>query len=211
MRNRNGAVFRVTPARYLLLATLHLFLLVPFEYHAVHYSADLEKFFLMMNHVSPSEPGDGVIFAQENCLLRTNLFAHPAVDAADHVDVEFLREFFDFGEGVARGNLAGNNFDRPWRTNEFTKLTCHTAHAAARVAHQGRRATIVIRQVSVPFLLGILHGYFGPSEQHVLEMFERDSQTGGDGGQIQSLAPVQFRPWNGDGNQDLIWKPGIQD
>src|SRR5215471_15761053 len=101
----------------------------------MHHSADLEKFFLVMYHVSTSEAGDGVIFAQENCLLRTNLFAHPAIDAADHVDVEFVREFFDFGEAVAWGNLAGNNFDRARRTNEFTKLARDAAHPSVRVAH----------------------------------------------------------------------------
>src|SRR5215470_16714542 len=40
----------------------HSFLFVPFQYHAVHYSADLEKFFLVMHHVGTREPGDGVIF-----------------------------------------------------------------------------------------------------------------------------------------------------
>src|SRR5213595_1734451 len=130
----------------------------------MHHSPDLEKFFLVVHHVSTSEAGDGVIFAQENCLLRTNLFAHPAVDAADHVDVEFLRKFFDFGEAVAWGNLARNNFNRAWRTNEFTKLTCYAAHPSTGVAHQRWCATVVVRQVGVPFLLWIFHGHFGSSE-----------------------------------------------
>jgi len=38
------------------------FLLIPFENHAVHYSADLEKFFLVMHHVGTCEAGDGIIF-----------------------------------------------------------------------------------------------------------------------------------------------------
>jgi hypothetical protein len=39
------------------------FLFVPFQYHAVHYSADLEEFFLVMHHVGTCEAGDGIIFA----------------------------------------------------------------------------------------------------------------------------------------------------
>src|SRR5438067_13546188 len=112
-----------------------LFFFIPFQYHAVHYSADLEKFFLVMHHVGAREAGDGVIFAQKNCLLRTNFLTHPAVNAADHVDIEFLRKFFDLGEPVGRSNFASNNFDRARRTNEFAKLTRHTAHPSIRVAH----------------------------------------------------------------------------
>src|SRR5215831_1548527 len=102
------------------------FLLVPFEHHAMHYAADLEKFFLVVDHVGTREAGNGVIFAQKNRLLRTNFLAHPAVNAADHVDIEFLRKFFDLGKTVGRRNLTGNNFDRTGRTNEFAKLTRDT-------------------------------------------------------------------------------------
>src|SRR6188472_2159475 len=101
------------------------FLFVPFKHHAVHYTADLEKFFLVMHHIGAREAGDGVIFAQKNRLLRTNFFAHAAIDAADHIDIEFFRKFFDLGETVGRRNLVGNNFDCAWWTNEFTKLARH--------------------------------------------------------------------------------------
>src|SRR4029453_3381011 len=101
----------------------------------MHYSADLEKFFLVMHHVGTGEAGDGIIFAQENRLLRTNFLAHPAVNAADHVDIEFLRKFFDLGETNGRRNLAGKNVDRARRKNEFAKLTGDTAHPSTRVAH----------------------------------------------------------------------------
>src|SRR5262249_41904102 len=85
---------------------------VPFEHHAVHYSPDLEKFFLVMHHVGAREAGDGVILAQKNSLLRTNFLAHPAENAADHVNIEFLRKFLDLGETVGCSNLTRNNFDR---------------------------------------------------------------------------------------------------
>src|SRR5882724_1992909 len=124
---QESVIIRVNP--WLLL------FFVPFQYHAVHYSADLEKFFLVMHHVGTREAGNGVIFAQINGLLRTNFLAHPAVNAADHVDIEFFRKLFDLGETVRRRNLAGNNFDRARRTNEFAKLTRDTAHPSIRVAH----------------------------------------------------------------------------
>src|SRR5215475_8141025 len=100
----------------------------------MHYSADLEEFFLVMHHVGTREAGDGVILAQKNRLLRTNFLAHPAINAADHVDIEFLRKFFDLCETVGRRNLAGNNFDRARWTNELAKLTRHTSHPSIRVA-----------------------------------------------------------------------------
>src|SRR5436190_14281592 len=143
---------------------------VPFEHHAMHYSADLEKFLLVMHHVGPREPGDGVIFAQINRLLRTNFLTHPAINAADHVDIEFFRKFFHFGETIRRRNLAGNNFDRARRTNEFAKLTRHTAHASIRIAYQGWGAAIMIWHVTVPFFLRILHRHLGASEQHIFEI-----------------------------------------
>src|SRR5436190_24351772 len=61
------------------------------------------------------------------------------------------------------------------------------------------------------FLLGILHCDLGAPEQHIHEVLKRNRQAGDDGGQIQSLSPVQFRSWNGDGHDLLIWNPGIQE
>jgi hypothetical protein len=160
------------------------------------HSADLEKSFLVMHHVSTSEAGDGVIFAQKNRLLRANFLAHAAVNAANHVDIEFLGKFFDPGKAVGRWNLAGNNFDRARRTNEFAQLTRDTANPSIRVADQGRRAAVMIWEMTIPFLLGILHRHLGASEQHIFEVLKGDCQTGGNGWQIQSLAPVQSRSWN---------------
>src|SRR5207302_6265846 len=54
----------------------------------------------------------------------------------------------------------------------------------------------MIRQVIIPFLLRVLHRHLGASEQHIFEMLKRDCQAGGNGWQIQSLAPVQSRSWN---------------
>jgi len=177
----------------------------------MHYSADLEKFLLVMHHVGPREPGDGVIFAQINRLLRTNFLTHPAINAADHVDIEFFRKFLDLGKAVCWRNLAGNNFDRARRTNEFAKLTRYTAHPSICIAHQRGSTAVMIRQVTVPFLLRVLHCYLCASEQHILEMLERDCQTGGNGWQIHNRSR-QFNLGRGTVMvMKLIWKPGIQD
>ena len=111
----------------------------------MHHSADLEKSFLVMHHVSTSEAGDGVIFAQKNRLLRANFLAHAAVDAANHVDIEFLGKFFDLGKAVGRRNLAWNNFDRARRTNEFAQLTRDATHTAVLISHKRWRAAVVLR------------------------------------------------------------------
>src|SRR6201981_456999 len=91
IQNRNGDIIFDFDFRFSNFYFGRSLFLVPFQYHAVHYSADLEEFFLVMDHVGAREASDGVIFAQKNRLLRANFLAHPAVNAANHVDLE---EFF---------------------------------------------------------------------------------------------------------------------
>src|SRR6266481_1322241 len=135
IQNKNGDISFNFEFRISIFEFGRSLFLVPFEHHAVHHSTDLEEFFLVMHHVGAREAGDGVIFTQKNRLLRTNFLAHPAVNAADHVDIEFFRKLFDLGETLGPRNLAGNNFDRARRTNEFAKLTRDAAHPSIRVAH----------------------------------------------------------------------------
>src|SRR5881394_726573 len=143
-----------------------------------------------MHHVRAREPGNGVIFTQKNRLLGTDLFAHPAKNAADHVDIEFLWIFLDFGKAVSRRNLAWNNFDRARWTDEFAELASNTTHTTILIPHERGRAPVMVRQAGIPFLLRILHGDLGAAQQHVFKMLKRDGQAGGDGWEIQSLAPV---------------------
>src|SRR5262245_52194054 len=96
-----------------------------------------------------------------------------------------------FGRKFAR--LDG---DRAGRADEFTKLAGDAAFAAVLVLHESRGATIVRGQMSVPLLLRILHEDFGPSQQHVLEVLERDGEAPDDGGKIEFLPPRKFRSWN---------------
>src|SRR4029450_7190077 len=96
-----------------------LFLRVPFQYDAVHYSADLEAFFLVMYHLCAREAGDGVVLAQKYLLLGANLLAHSATNSAAHLHIERPRIFLGFGGPIGRGDFPRNNFDRAWRTNEL--------------------------------------------------------------------------------------------
>src|SRR5206468_3113455 len=76
------------------------FLLVPLQHHALDNPADFEQLFFVMHHFRAREAGDGIIFPQKNRLLGANLLAHPAENAADHVDIELLGIFLDFGEAI---------------------------------------------------------------------------------------------------------------
>src|SRR6266487_5633687 len=95
------------------------FLFVPFQNNAVHHASDFQQLVFVMHHLSAGESGNGIIFAKINSLFGTNLFAHAAENAADHVDIEFFWIFFDLGEPVRRRNFARNNFDGAWWTNEL--------------------------------------------------------------------------------------------
>src|SRR5216684_5306086 len=149
-------------------------LLVPFQNDAMHYSTDLEQFVFVVHHLFARESGDGVIFAQKNRLLGTNLLAHAAENAADHIDIKFLWIFFDFGESIGRRNFAGNDFDGARRTNEFTELTSDTAHSAIRITYERGRAAIMFWQLRVALFFRVLHGHFRPAEDHVFEMLDCD-------------------------------------
>ena len=166
----------------------------------MHHSTDFEEFLLVMHHVRACKAGYGIILTQKNRLLGADLLTHPAKNAADHIDIELLRILLDLGEAISGLDFARNDFDCTWRTNEFTELTRHATDAAIFVPHQGRRAAVMIGKAAVPFLLGILHGDLGAAEQHVLEVLKGNGQASDDSGQIQSLAPVQSRSWNGNGH-----------
>src|SRR5436190_5551688 len=183
--------------------TLHytsiwLLLLIPLQNDTVHYAADLEQLFLVVHHFRTSEPGNGIIFAQKDCLLGANLLTHPAENAANHVNIELARILLDFAEATFGRNFARFDFDGAWRANEFAQLTGDAADAPRLVFHQGGCAAVMFRQLRVPFLLWILHGHLGAAEKHIFEMLERDRHARYDRRQIQSLEPGEFRSWNGD-------------
>src|SRR5438094_2251185 len=95
------------------------FIFVPFQNNAVHHTADFQQLVFVMHHLSAVESGNGIILAEINSLFGTNLLAHTAENAADHVDIEFFGIFFDLREPVCRRNFARNDFDGAWWTNEL--------------------------------------------------------------------------------------------
>src|SRR3982074_2353924 len=106
-----------------------------------------------MHHLFARKAGDGVIFAQINRLFRANLLAHAAKNAADHVDIEFLRILLDLAKPIGRWNLARRDLDGAWRTNEFAKLARDATHSAVLIADERGRAAIIFRHAVVQFLL----------------------------------------------------------
>ena len=85
----------------------------------MHDTAYLEQLLLVVHHLGSGKSGNRVVFAQENGLLRADFLAHPAKDAANHVDIELARIFLDLAEPVFGRNFAGVDLDCPRRTNEF--------------------------------------------------------------------------------------------
>ena len=82
-------------------------------------AADLKQLLLVVHHLGARQPGNRVIFAQENGLFRADLLAHSTKNAANHVDIEFARILFDLAEPIFRRNFAGFDLDCARRTNEF--------------------------------------------------------------------------------------------
>src|SRR6187401_1768468 len=68
---------------------------VPLLHQSIEDSTQFVELLFVVNHFGTRGPGNGVVFPQEDGLLGTDLFAHAAVDAADHVDLELLRALLD--------------------------------------------------------------------------------------------------------------------
>src|SRR2546422_10290440 len=102
----------------------------------MHDAADLEQLLLIVYHFRTSEPGDSVIFAQKDGLLGANFFAHPAKNAANHVNIELAWVFLHFAEAIFRRNFARLYFDGARRTNEFAQLAGDATDAPGLVLHQ---------------------------------------------------------------------------
>ena len=134
------------------------FQLVPLIDEADTGAADFVEARLVVDHVGAFEAGDEVVFAQIDRLFWADFFAHAAVDAAGHIDLEFERALFDFGPSIIRGDFRGCDFDRLGWADEFAELAGNAAFAALFVGDEGGCAAIVFWQVLVPALFGELHG-----------------------------------------------------
>ncbi len=122
---------------------MRLLFVVPLVNQAGHYTAEFIKLLLVVHHLLPCQAGDCVIFSQEDGLFRANLFAQTAVDAAYHVDLEFLRKFLDLAPPVFYRDFPGMNGDRARRTDELAELTSDAALPAMFIRHKGGCTAVV--------------------------------------------------------------------
>src|SRR5207249_3125465 len=85
---RRSSRFRDGKSRLLLRFLQFAF---PFPDAVVVDAAQGEQFFFVVNHLLAAGAGERVVFHQEDRLFRTNLLAITAEDAAEHVNLKFLR------------------------------------------------------------------------------------------------------------------------
>src|SRR5256885_507790 len=101
------------------MGDIRLLFRVPLMHKAIHHSAEFIELGLVVFHLRPRSAGDRVVFAQEDRLLGADFFAQATVDASDHVDLEFLRAFFDPGKLRFRGNFLRLDGNRSRRADEL--------------------------------------------------------------------------------------------
>src|SRR5215510_14343285 len=114
-----------------------LFLFVPLVNEPRHDAPQFIEFFLVVDHLMPGQTRYRVVLAQENRLLGADFFAQPAVNAADHVDFELLRIFFDLSPSALLRNFAWDDRYRARRAYELAHLTCYASLAPVLVLDQG--------------------------------------------------------------------------
>src|ERR1700730_2207804 len=102
-------------------------LLVPLIDQAGHRSAQFIQALFVVHHFCSGKPGDGVILSQKNGLFRTDFFAEPAIDAANHVNFELFWKFLYLPPTILFRYFSGLDGDRSGRTNKFAELTGHTS------------------------------------------------------------------------------------
>src|SRR6266446_6611955 len=139
-----------------------LSLLLPLADFILVDATQFEQLFFVVDHFLAARAGQRVILHQENGFLGAYFLAVTAEDAAEHVDLEFLRGFLDvagFGRAPRPRRDDTNGF---WWTNELAQLAGDAFGASLLVLDQIGRAAISIR--NNPFLLGVLHRNLFPEE-----------------------------------------------
>jgi hypothetical protein len=178
------------------LALRNLFQFIPLKDEPRTDTAELVEHLLVMNHLYTIQTRNRVILAEKNCLLWADLFTKAAIDATSHVDIEVLRAFLHFLPPVFLRNFHRLDGDGSGRTDELTELASDTTLFAMLVGNESRSPTIPIGKISVPLLLGILHGDDPLIEDCTLEVVPSDYQTREDCRQIETLYQTQFRTIN---------------
>src|ERR1700704_2279682 len=98
-----------------------------------------------MHHFGSRKPSDRIILSQKDGLFRTNLFAEPAIDAANHIDFELFRIFLHLSPTILLRYFSGLDRDRSGRANKFAELTGNTSFPTIVIVHQSRGTAIMRR------------------------------------------------------------------
>ena len=182
-----------------------LLFFVPLVDETGHLTAEFAEFVDVVDHLGSGESGDGIILAEVDCLLRTDLLTEAAVDTTDHVDIESLRALLDLAPPLIFRDFLGLDGDGARRTNKFTELAAHAFIAPKLVAHEGRSAAIPIGHLGVPLLLGVLHGDFRLPCEEAEHVFERDKKTCDNRRQVDFFSQCEVRACDGVSHmEDLV-------
>src|ERR1022692_3729632 len=147
-------------------------------------AAKREQFFLVVNHLFAAGAGERVVLLQKDRFLRANFLAEAAKDAAQHVDLKFLRHLFRVGAVGGFAKFAGRrDADGFRRANKFAKLARNAFRVAVLILHEIGRAAIFRRER--PFLLGIFHRHHFALDERGIGVLQRDFQSADDGRQIK--------------------------
>ena len=170
--------------KHMLLARVLEFVF-PFLDSIVVDAAQGEEFFLVVDHFLAAPSGERVVLHQEDRLLRTDLLAIAAEDAAEHVDLEFpghLLSVWPVGGLVVRSGR--DDPDRLGWADEFAELAGNALRVALLVPHQVGRPAVAFGHD--PLLFRILHRHFLAKK-----MTNRDLKPADDGGQIKPFPKSQ--------------------
>ena len=109
-----------------------------------------------MDHLGAGVAGEGEVGFQENGFLGAGFLTVAAIDAAEHVDFECLRGFFDVGVGAVGGDGAGGDADGFRGADKFAELAGDAFFASVGVADEGGCATVVGGELGADF--GVFEG-----------------------------------------------------
>src|SRR6266446_6540673 len=98
-----------------------------------------------MHHFGSRKPSDRIILSQKDGLFRTDLFAEPAIDAANHIDFELFRIFFYLSPAILLRYFSGLNCDCSGRAYKLAELAGNTPFPTVVIRDQSRGAAIMGR------------------------------------------------------------------
>src|SRR5256886_10450850 len=190
IRNLSFMIFRRSSRFWNRKRLRFLRFVFPFLNAVVVDATQGEQFFFVVNHLFAAGAGERIVFHQENRLLRTNLLAIAAEDAAEHVDLKFFRHLLRVRAVGDRPFRAWrNDFDSLGRADKFAELAGDALGVAFLVARQVRRSAIALRHDR--FLFRILHRRFLPEE-----VTQCDFEPTDDRRQVKPLPETQFFSFN---------------